>query len=271
VIRIYIIVLQLCLLSLSTIATADIIRFASIDYCPFTCDPLKEGGKEGVMVDVVRVAFEEAGYEIQIEIMPYVRAVRAVNEGKYDGIMVVGKKYAPELVYPRIPTLTQRMMFIVKPHHRWRYTDYSSLLSIDIAMVVVKGFDYADVNINKLVAAKHHNLVALHGLKTTERGLELLNIERVDTYVEGELTALYQIDKYGYGENFIVAGFSARDFDSYTAFSPNSLHALKYAQLLSEKIFELQQSGELNTILQKYNITTDLGLGHLIGEKKAER
>jgi polar amino acid transport system substrate-binding protein len=263
--------LQFLLLSFSHFVGSETINFTSIEYCPFTCDPLKEEGKEGIMSEVVRAAFEDAGYEIKIDIMPYVRAVRAVSEGKYDGIMVVGKSYAPELVYPKIPTLTQRMMFMVKPAHNWRYTDYNSLLALDVAMVVIKGFDYADDNLNDYVLAKHGNLVTLHGLKSTKRGLDLLNLDRVDTYVEGELTALYYIDKYGYSESFIVAGFSARAFEDYTGFNPHSPHSSKYAELLSNKIYQLQQSGEFKRMLQKYSIKTNLALGHVIGKKKAER
>jgi len=78
---------------------AETLRFATIDYCPFTCSPATEGGKEGFMTDILREALEPAGYTLQIEMLPYVRAVKSVQEGVYDGIVVVGKDYAPDLVY----------------------------------------------------------------------------------------------------------------------------------------------------------------------------
>ncbi|WP_354625750.1 transporter substrate-binding domain-containing protein [Psychromonas sp. MME2] len=252
----------------ATILAAETIRFTTIDYCPLTCDPTKDDGKEGIMTDVVRAAFEEAGYKIELEIMPYARAVKAVTDGKYDGVVVVGKNYAPTLIYPQNNTITQRMMFMVKPTNHWRYTGYQSLLSVNATMTITKGFDYGDNDINHFVASKPTNLVSLNGSKTAQRGFELLQLERVDTYLEGDLIALYNIAKYGYTHNFIVAGFSTRVFEDYTAFNPHSPNAVKYAKILSNKISQLQKSGEFKNILAKYGVTKKLNLGNLIGKNK---
>lgn len=217
------------------------------------------------MTEIVRATFEEAGYDIKIELMPYARAVQAINEGDYEGIIVVGKKYAPKLVYPQTPTLRQRMLFMVQPPSDWQYSGYNSLLKVNLAMRVIKGFDYADDDINNYVSMKQDNLVHLHGPKSVRRGLELLALNRVDIYAEGELTALYNIAKYGYHNRFIAAGFSQRTFESYTGFSAHSPDANKYAQLLSDKISQLQQSGQLKVMLEKYGITTALTLGDKVG------
>lgn len=247
-------VLLLSILLLPLNSQGEVVRFTSIDYCPFTCNPLTEDGKEGIMTDVVRAAFEEAGFTLEIEIMPYVRAVRAVEEGKFDGIMVVGKYWAPELIYPELPTLTQRMMFMVKPEHPWRYRGYDSLSEVSVA--VIKGFDYADDDINGYIKnnRESENIVMLHGNNTTQRGLRLLTIDRVDTYIEGEHTALYHIDKYDLKDEFIVAGFSARPFEDFTGFSPRSARAKEYAELLNQKIIQLKRSGELDEMLKRYGI-----------------
>lgn len=46
------------------IAHAETIRMATIGFCPLTCDPEKENGKEGFMTDVVRYGLEGAGFEL---------------------------------------------------------------------------------------------------------------------------------------------------------------------------------------------------------------
>lgn len=264
----FVVVFPLLSLFFNTHLHADTVRFTSINYCPFSCIPSEEDGKEGIMVEVVRAALEEQGHDIDIAIMPYARAVKAANSELYDGTIVVGKIYAPELIYPEKPTLTQRMLFMVKPSHNWRFSDYDSLLAVKLTMQIVKGFDYADDNINRYVSTKPSNLVPLHGLNAIQRGLELLHLGRVDSYAEGELTAQYNIDKYGYKQKFIVAGYSQRTFESFTAFNPNSANAYQYAQLISKKINALKKNGELAIILKKYGIAAKQGTGKPIGIKR---
>ena len=103
------------------------LRFATIDYCPFTCDPLTENGKEGFMTDVVRMAFEPAGYNIEIDMLPYARALSVVQCGKYDGIIVVGKNSAPTLIYPELPTVVQKVAFFTRESESWTYSGQESL------------------------------------------------------------------------------------------------------------------------------------------------
>lgn len=250
--------ITLCLLLISAVTFAETLRFTSIEYCPFTCDPALHDGKEGIMTDVLRAAFEEQGYELEIDIMPYARAVQFVRDGVYDGIVVVGKYFAPNLIYPEIPTLTQRMMFMVKPTHTWRYKGYDSLSEVSIA--VIKGFDYADREINQYVIDNKgkNNLVTIHGDNTTERGLMMLQTDRVDTYIEGQLTALYHIAKDNLHGEYIVAGFSADEFEDFTGFSPHSIHADRLADLLTNKIAELKANGTLSMMLSRYGIEMQL-------------
>jgi polar amino acid transport system substrate-binding protein len=140
---------------LPAIIWAESLSFVTIDYCPFTCDPLQEAGKEGFMTDVVREVFEGHGYSVEFEMLPYVRAVKAVEEGQYDGIVVVGRDYAPDLVYPAEPTVVQRVAFLVDAESPWRYTGVESLFNIQVG--VVRGFHYVDPELVAYLDAERDN------------------------------------------------------------------------------------------------------------------
>lgn len=241
-----------------SVIQAETIRFAAIDYCPFSCDPSKEEGKEGFMTEVLREAFKQAGYTLEIDILPYVRAVEYVQNGEYDGIVVVGKKYAPDLVYPDEPTAVQRVMFLVNQETSWRYTGVKSLSAIRVG--IVKGFHYVDPDLVDYLEKEQRNdarVYVIHGHATTARALGMLQTNRITTFLEGEYSAMYELRKMGKSEEVSVAGHTSGAFEDYTGFSPHNRNAALYAQTLSDTLKELKQSGRLNEILSRYGITPD--------------
>lgn len=240
-----------------SIAWAQTLRFATIDYCPFTCAPSKEGGKEGFMTDVLREAFEPAGYTVEIEMLPYVRAVNSVQEGAYDGIVVVGKDYAPDLVYPDEPTVKQRVAFLVNAGTSWRYTGVESLHKVKVG--IVRGFYYVDPELITYLAEEQDNearVHVIHGDSTTRRGLNMLLANRITTLLEGEYSATYELEKMGLNGDVMVAGFTDGAFEDYTGFSPHNSKADRYAEILSETLSEMKESGRLDDILRGYGITS---------------
>lgn len=63
--------------------------------------------------ELVQIIFEQTGYTLEIEMLPYARAVNLVQVGTYDGIVVVGKDFAPDLLYPDTPTVIKRVAFMM--------------------------------------------------------------------------------------------------------------------------------------------------------------
>lgn len=237
-----------------SILWAETLRFATIDYCPFTCDPAKAGGKEGFMTDVLRLAFEPAGYRIELEMLPYVRAVEAVREGNFDGIVVVGKDYAPDFIYPDRPTVIQRVAFLVNADTQWRYTGVESLRHVTVG--IVRGYHYVDPDLIAYLAdpGNAERVNVIHGSNTTQRGLRMLRRERITTFLEGEFSALYELDKLGVEEAVTIAGYTTTAFEDYTGFSPGNPNADRYAQILSATLSKLTRSGRLADLLSPYGI-----------------
>lgn len=240
------------IMMLSFPAHAETVRMATIDFCPFTCAPDKEGGKEGFMTDIVRYALEKAGYDLEVAMMPYVRAVSKTRDGTYDGIMVVGKFFAPDLVYPELPVVSQRVAFIVKKGVGWTYESVRSLESKRIG--IVKGYHYVDKDLQAYLLNEDNSerVNALHGLKTTERNIEKLLEGRIDVYLEGEFSLLYVLKKLGVDEKVDFAGFTNEAFDDYVGFSPKSQKAQELTSLMTETIRELERTGKLKEFLMPY-------------------
>lgn len=234
------------------LARAEAITMATIDFCPFTCDPHTEGGREGFMTDVVRYALDRAGYELELAMLPYVRAVNGTREGLFDGLVVVGKQYAPDLVYPEIPVVSQRVVFIVKKGTDWRYEGVDSLKTMRIG--IVRGYHYVDEDLQEyLLDGKNAPMVSvLHGRNTTERSVQKLLKGRLDVFLEGEFSALYVLHKLGVEDQVVFAGYTNNAFDDYVGFSPKSREADELAALLTRTIRELKETGKLQELLSPY-------------------
>lgn len=241
-----------------SIVWAKTLRFATIDYCPFTCDPSKEEGKEGFMTDVLREAFEQTGYTLEIEMLPYARAVNLVQDGTYDGIIVVGKDFAPNLLYPDIPTVIQRVAFLVNAGNAWKYSGVESLSQVTVG--IVKGYHYVDPDLVTYFKEERNNksrVLVMHGEGTTRRGVHLLQANRITTFLEGEYSAMYELKKMGIIETVSIAGYTTEGFHDYTGFSPQNPDAALYAQILSDSLTELKKSGRLDDILNSYGINSE--------------
>ena len=244
---------SICLFPSST--WSKTIRFATIDYCPFTCDPLKEEGKEGFMTDVLREVFEPIGYTLEIEMLAYARAVSLVQDGTYDGIVVVGKDFAPELLYPDMPTVIQRVAFMVNAGEPWEYTGIDSLPQVTVG--IVKGYHYVVPDLVTYFEKERNNqarVLVIHGEGTTKRGIRLLQAKRITTFLEGEYSAMYELKKMGNTETVSIAGYTAEGFHDYSGFSPHNPDAVKYAQILSDSLAKLKKSGRLEDIINSYGV-----------------
>ena len=233
-------------------AHAETIRMATIDFCPFTCNPDMEGGKEGFMTDVVRYALRNAGYDLEVIMMPYVRAVKQTRAGEVDGIVVVGKLFAPDLIYPKMPVVSQRVAFIVKKGTDWKYKGVNSLKTKTIG--IVKGYHYVDEDLQNYLLSKENadKIQVIYGLDTTERNIKKLLAGRIDIYLEGEFSLLYALAKLGARDKVVFAGFTDDAFDDYVGFSPKSKKADELASLVSRTITDLKKTGELNGFLTPY-------------------
>lgn len=242
---------------LQATAAADTLRFTTIDYCPFSCDPEKENGQEGFMTDILRSALEEAGHTVEITMLPYVRAVNAVVSGDYDGIVVIGQENAPDLIYPDVSIGVQRVAFFTKQGSSWQYSGVDSLAEIVVA--IVKGYDYIDTELNRYFSdnMESDRVVVLHGTSTIERGLKMLQTGRIDSYFEGEYSILYALKKLGLNEDIAIAGYSSEEFTDITGFSTHNPRSEEYARLLSNKIRTLRESGKYRKLLRSYGIKTE--------------
>ncbi|MEM7172167.1 MAG: ABC transporter substrate-binding protein [Pseudomonadota bacterium] len=81
---VFTVVLGLCLAVNSNLFAQDKkVRLATLDWPPYTGQELPKGG---ATTDVIRTAFEKVGYEVEVEYLPWKRAIDMAGKGTDDVI-----------------------------------------------------------------------------------------------------------------------------------------------------------------------------------------
>lgn len=71
-------------LSCTSVMAEGVIKLASLDWEPYIGPNMKDGG---YVTEVIKEAYKRAGYTVQIDYLPWARAVKMSKDGDYDGYM----------------------------------------------------------------------------------------------------------------------------------------------------------------------------------------
>lgn len=228
----------------------------SIDSCPHQCNPQKEGGRLGYMTEIMKVIFEEAGYNVRIRIAPFQRSLKNVEQGIFDAMPSVNS-YSSELILRSTqPSGIFKQHFYVKKNNSWRYQGPSSLIHITIGSVT--GYDYTQMSpeyqahletfrYTQYVQFVSGNNAPLANLKKIIRG-------RITTFNEDADLVNYLAKQAGISDQIQEAGILGEN-PQYAGFAPTNPDSPNLIQIYDNGIQSLRESGRLQVILDKYGIT----------------
>lgn len=172
------------LLSIS-FAHADTITAAQDPWPPFVQDQ----GDPGLSVELVRAALEHGGYELEMTIMPWARAINQVKEGAID--VLVATWYTEERTdYLRYsePYIQNQLKFIKRAGDSFEFNGLDSLTGKTVG--VVRDYGYGD---------DFSNAPNFSRPETTNIASNLLKLKagRIDLTLEDEIVALSTMKNEG--------------------------------------------------------------------------
>lgn len=239
------------LLALTPSLWADTLTLVADDWCPFNCAP--DSDAPGFLVETAEQAFALSGYTIKYGTRPWSRAISDVRNGKYDGLVGAGTKDAPDFVFPKLALAMARHTFFTRPDSVWRYKNAASLSLIKLG--VIDDYSYGELN-DRYIAPNRNDrehLMILNGQNVLGRFLNMLEIQRIDAFVEEEAVLLNFMKTTRSTLNVRKAGVAYRE-PIFIAFSPANPDSQKYADALDRGMRALKASGELDALATKYGI-----------------
>lgn len=246
--------MALCWVLCSLTAQAETLRLVADPWCPFNCEP--DDDEPGFMIEIAQRVFAEHGIEVEYQTLPWVRALLHVESGEYSAAVGASRAEAPSLVFPQLPQGLMNNVFWTLADSDWHYQGPASLERINLA--IIAGYGYSpqlEAYIRQGIDS--HKITELFGETPLQNGIMMLERGRVDALLEEQSVFRYQLKLQGRSGDFRNAGQVVQEAffsEVYIAFSPAIEHAEYYAEILSEGMVRLRQSGELGEILNRYGV-----------------
>ncbi len=241
-----------------SVQALDTLSMSTLDYCPLSCVPEEEGGKEGLMVDIMRSVAKKHNTFIAVDILPFNRYLMRVDDTLYDGVLVMGKEHAPQMVYPNKTAGGQGVVMLTKAASDWSYRGIESLKQVTVG--TVKNFKYCDDELGPYLNDPEPGarVEPLDGANSTGKNIIKLLRDRVDVYVEGEFALRYTIFKMNNMDKLSIIDPKKCEYLNYTAFNPNKSQSKKWADIYSKELQVMYHSGELKKIMDAYGLKVSL-------------
>jgi len=236
-------------------AEGPTLKIALGDWCPYSCDPAKEDGKIGYIPEILMIVFQQAGFKVETQLMPFTRILKSVQNGSFTVVPGMVKKNAPDLVFPETPIGLSTYIFYVAKGSSWRYQGFESLTKLQrLGLIQNYSYEVLDPDIARFLKAPPAKNDYITGVKPLERNFMKLLFERVDTVPEDQWVVIYTLNKKNSRDKVDEAGTIGNPVPVYVGFSPAIPQSQEYARMLDEGVTELRKTGELHTILNRYGV-----------------
>ncbi len=241
----------LLFLASNSLVFADTITIVADEWCPYGCAPDAE--KNGYGIEIAKIVFDRAGHNVDYSIVPWARAVKLTRDGKYNAVIGAFIEDAPDFVFPENEFGVSQVTFFVKKGNSWKYTGVESLKNIKVGIILDYSYgEELDKYFNS-VAKDKSKVDILAGNTPLLANIKKLVGGRIDATIEDMNVFNHTAKKMGMLDKVSMAGYSGKE-KLYIAFSPANPKSKQYAEILSNGIDKMRNSGELKTILKKYGL-----------------
>tara|TARA_R110002126_G_scaffold98045_39_gene228254 strand:- start:8121 stop:8861 length:741 start_codon:yes stop_codon:yes gene_type:complete len=165
-------------------ANAEVIRLASSNYYPHYGEQLAQ---QGATIEIIRQAFALQGVQLEIEFLPFARALYETQQGHYAGLVAAwySDRRTAHFYYSQ-PLYANQIVFFKRKADTIRYRNYHELSSQHRRLGIVQGYEQP--------AGLLESGVKTISVATDEQALAMLALQRVDLVPVDLMTALYLLE-----------------------------------------------------------------------------
>lgn len=237
------VVLQLGNLSL---ANDKQIAIAYSDYPPYYGDSLSD---KGPLLDIIIAAFAHQGYQIKLDQMPWSRALKWTNEGRYDALCCAWYRKDREetmLFGPALPGTI--LSFVKKTDAEINFDGFESLQSLSIGVVRDYALPKGMTDANLSVQPANSDL----------QNLNKLMADRVDLVLMDQAQANFLIRTHMPEKSARIEFVEPSILEEamYLTFSRANTNAQQLAKDFEAGLNHLKESGAFGEILNKHGFLT---------------
>lgn len=206
----------------------------------------------GALSHIVETIFTKAGYTIELQFMPWARAMASARSGAVDGM--IGVWHSPEraqFLYFSDPIIAQQMAFYRRADNPIRYSNYSDLADQGYVLANVRGYVYPPplrgLNFN------------VQWVNQPQQYLKMLLGRRVDLVLFHEEYLLYLMSKPEYqdsAELVVRLGNVVDVVDMHLVLSRQRTGSQALLEEFNQSLLQLKRSGEITNLLALHGLDT---------------
>jgi len=220
-------------------------RIDSISIVTESWDTYTNLNGSGLYLDISRAVFEPRGVQLEIEYVPYKRALHLLESQKADamyGTYSAEKEGKPYLLTPRFPIDTEQTAAIFNRSKNAEWRGQESLSGHSIAWV--RGYDY-----HENLEIKVDNFTEV---RDSAQGLKMLQGNRIDYFLDHAGTLRDTMERLEFDANAYQIEIVIEE-NVYMAFAATA-KGEALADMYDLGLSQLIESGELQNIFARYDL-----------------
>lgn len=238
------ILLSCLLISLNVSARAADVRLATLEYPPYSSVSLPERGS---IVELTTRAFAATGNSVQIDFLPWARALAELRKGNYDGILLLWPEeiISEQLIASR-PLLYSELGFFIRQDTPVAFTELSQLKGRKVG--IARGYGYPKDILNSGIVSEEgtDDLTNLRKLAAGRFDLVLLE-QQVGLHLLSREPALQK--------NLAWQGQILARIPLFVGFAQPKPGQPDWASVYAQGLSALFTNGDYLRILQKHSQT----------------
>ncbi len=166
-------------------ASAEVIRLASSNYYPHYGEQLAQ---QGATIEIIRQAFALQSMQVEIEFLPFARALHESQQGNYSGLVAAwySEPRTAHFYYSQ-PLYANQIVLFKRKADTIQYRNFQELSSQHRRLAVVQGYEQP--------AGLLESGITAINVATDEQALAMLALQRVDLVPVDLMTALYILEQ----------------------------------------------------------------------------
>ncbi|WP_158100498.1 substrate-binding periplasmic protein [Neiella marina] len=221
-------------------------HLAAAHWCPYICD---DEEYPGISVEYIGALLASANIDLEVTILPWTRAIRMAEKGKYDGLLTAVPEEAPSFLFTRYESGHYQMCFFAQAESQFSYNTILDLA--DTRLGVIQDYGYGEP-LDSYIKANHNtaNIVTLAHEASLQSLADMLRLSRIDLLVEDSNVVAFNLKESDQNNMNQVGCLTENPF--YTAFSPAVEVSNQRRDLLDRLLQQPENSTLYQTILDKY-------------------
>lgn len=217
-------------------------------YPPFQIE--ENGELKGIAADVVKEAFRRMGYNVNIHVYPWSRALDMALKGETDGIFSIFKTADREenyLDYPKEALYTDIQRFYVRTDSHITYNGALDSLK-HYTIGTMRGYDYGQ----QFHDAIDNGLIKVEPVDKNIDNINKLLNQRIELFVDSQYATIYNMKHKGLEGKALGLEPPLRETNLYVAFSKKRNLDKNLVARFDKVLSELKKEGYYNQIIKRY-------------------